>query len=111
MKMEIIMDQRETYISKIHSQLDELNHTLDDLEETIKDKSAEASSAYDKEMLNLHERLNEIRTKLEDMKTASTDHWDSMMEQIEVLQHAFVASYHFFKEEVKKNDAPNGKSL
>ncbi|MBC3863374.1 hypothetical protein H8K32_14815 [Undibacterium jejuense] len=105
------MDQRETTISKIHSQLDELNRTLDDLEKTIKDKSAQASSAYDKEMINLHEKLNEMRAKLEEMKTASTDHWDNMMEHIEVLQHAFIASYNFFKEELKKNDLPNGKSI
>ncbi|MFZ6862693.1 hypothetical protein ACO0K7_08670 [Undibacterium sp. Ji67W] len=105
------MDQRETYISKIHSQLNELNRTLDDLEKTIKDKSTQASSAYDKEMLNLHEKLNEMRVKLEEMKNASIDQWDNMMEHIEVLQHTFIASYNFFKEELKKNETANGNLL
>ena len=98
------MNQHDSYINKIHEQLDELTLTLDDLEKTIKEKSHQAHVAYTNEMTDLRIKLVELRSKLDELKAASADNWESLKEHIEVLHRAFVSTYSYFKEEVKRNE-------
>jgi hypothetical protein len=90
------MTQRTDYIEKMKLQLDELNKKMGGLETTAKEQKEEAQQKYKDEMGKLREQSKIAVAKLEELKTASTDSWDTLVGDMEKMHDAFTHSFFSF---------------
>jgi ribosome recycling factor len=95
------MSKRDEYIEKMRLQLEALNSQLTELES----KGAAAQS----EFLEKHqEQITQVRghyqtalAKMEEVKAASEDKWESLVAEGEKVHKAFVHSFNYFKSQLK----------
>ena len=94
------MSHRDEYVTKMKLQLDELNTQMDDLEARAKASKEEAHDKYREEMAKLHHQSQLAKGKLDDMKSASEEAWESMVTEMEKVRDAFVHSFSYFKSQI-----------
>lgn len=94
------MSHRDEYVTKMKLQLDELNTQMDDLEARAKASKEEARDKYREEMAKLHHQSQLAKGKLDDMKSASEEAWESMVTEMEKVRDAFVHSFSYFKSQI-----------
>ena len=87
------MTQRTAYIDKMELQLDKLNKKMEDLGASSKVAKAQAQQKYKDEMAKLREQSKVAVAKLEELKSASTDSWESMVTDMEKMHDAFTHSF------------------
>jgi phage shock protein A len=95
------MSKRSEYIEKMKLQLDELNRKLDELEAKKNAASAEAGKKFDEQMAELRMLSGKARVKLNEIREASEDRWESLVAEGEKVQKAFVHSFNYFKSQLK----------
>jgi len=95
------MSKRKEYIEKMKLQLDELNAKLDELEAKKTALSAEAGKKYDEQMAELRKQSKKARAKMNEIKEAGEDQWESLVAEGEKIQKAFVHSVNYFKSQLK----------
>ena len=91
------MSNRDEYVEKMKSQLDDMNAQLDNLAEKSKNAKKEMQAKYKQEMADLRAQSSQARAKLDELKTAGEDSWDSMIAEMDKVGDAFKHSYNYFK--------------
>jgi hypothetical protein len=94
------MTRRDEYIDKMKAQLDELNANMSKVEakaNTVKDN---ARAEYKEEMAKLRHQSKLTAGKLEDLRTAGEDAWETMVTEMEKMRDAFIHSFRYFKSQV-----------
>ncbi len=95
------MSKRDEYSAKMKLHLDELNVKMDKLDVKAQEAKADARDAYKAEMAKLRHQSKLAVAKYEEMKTASEDTWDKMVDEMNKVSDAFVHSFSYFKSQVK----------
>ncbi len=95
------MSKRNEYIEKMKLQLDELNKKLDELEAKKDTASAAAGKKFDEQMAEMRKLSRTARAKMNEIKEASEDRWESLVAEGEKVHKAFVHSFNYFKSQLK----------
>ena len=91
------MTTRDDYVTKMKSQLDDLNAQLDKLATKSDRAKKELQAKYSQEMADLRAKSSQASAKLEDMKNAGEDTWENVVAEMEKARDAFKHSYNYFK--------------
>ena len=94
------MTNREAYIEKMKTQLDDLNVRMERLSDKAADAQASVRATYDKDMAQLRQQSAHAKAKIEELKSAGEDRWDAMVTEMEKVRDAFVHSFSYFKSQV-----------
>jgi uncharacterized alpha-E superfamily protein len=91
------MTKKSIYIEKMKTQLDELNASMNTLDAKAED---DARDMYREEVRKLRHQSKIAASKLDDMKTATEETWETMVSEMEKVRDAFTHSFHYFKSQV-----------
>ena len=91
------MTKRDEYVAKMKSQLDDLNTQLDKLAAKSASAKKEMQAKYKQEMADLRAQSSQASAKLDEMKDASEDAWETMVAEVEKVGDALKHSYNYFK--------------
>ncbi len=91
------MKTRAEYIAKTKVQLDELNVSMAVMEAKAKQASADMQAQYMEGIEALRKQSAHAFDKLEELKSASEDKWEDMVDGVEKVRDAFSESYKHFK--------------
>jgi hypothetical protein len=94
------MTTKNVYIEAMKAQLDELNANMTKLDAKAKEAKADARDAYLEEMRKLRHQSKVASAKLDELKDASQDNWDKMVQEADKVREAFVHSFNYFKSQV-----------
>jgi len=94
------MTTRESYIAKMKIQLDELDTKMDALEDKATEAKEDARAKYREEMAKLRAQSKLAKGKLDDMKAAGEDAWETMVAEMEKIRDAFTHSFSYFKSQL-----------
>jgi hypothetical protein len=94
------MTTRDAYIAKMKLQLDELNAKMSAVEARAKEAKADAREKYDEEMNKLRAQSRLAVAKLDELKAAGDDSWDTMVAEMEKVRDAFTHSFNYFKSQL-----------
>ena len=94
------MTKRDDYIAKMKTQLDELNAKMTQVETKAKEAKDDARAKYKEEMAKLRHQSKIASGKLEELRIASEDTWETMVAEMEKMRDAFTHSFHYFKSQV-----------
>jgi len=91
------MSKRDDYIEKMKLQLDKTNTKMNELDAKAKVAKADAREKYEEEMGKLRQQSQRALAKLEELRVAGEDSWDTMVAEMEKIRDAFVHSFKYFK--------------
>lgn len=94
------MSKRDEYIEKMKLQLDELDAKMDKLEAKAKVAKEDMRAKYKEEMVVLREKSRLAKGKLQEVKAAGEDKWDSVVTEMEKVRDAVIHSYNYFKSQL-----------
>lgn len=94
------MSKRDEYVAKMKSQLDDMNGQIDKLADKSKNAKKEIRAKYQQEMADLRAQSSQASAKLDELKTAGEEGWDSMVTEMEKVRDAFKHSYNYFKSQI-----------
>ncbi len=92
--------KKSIYIEKMKTQLDELNDSMNKLDAKTEEAKADARDMYREEMRKLRHQSKLAVAKLDDIKLAGEESWESMVTEMEKVRDAFTHSFHYFKSQV-----------
>lgn len=95
------MSKRDEYIDKMKQQLDGLNAQLKELEGKGEAAQAEFLEKHAEQITQLREHYAAALTKLDQIKSASEDKWESLVADGDKIHKAFVHSFNYFKSQLK----------
>ena len=95
------MSKREDYIENMKQQLDGLNAQLKELEAKGEAAQAEFLENPAEQITQLREHYVAALAKLDEVKSASEDKWESVVTEGEKIHKAFVHSFNYFKSQLK----------
>jgi len=95
------MSKRDEYIGKMKQQLDGLNAQLKELEGKGEAAQAEFLEKHAEQITQLREHYAAALAKLDEVKSASEDKWESVVTEGEKIHKAFVHSFNYFKSQLK----------
>jgi len=95
------MSKRDEYISKMKHQLDELNKQLQELEAKGEAAQAEFREKHAEQITQLRQHYDAALAKMNEIRSASEDKWESLVADGEKLHKAFVHSFNYFKSQLK----------
>ena len=95
------MSKRDEYIGKMKQQLDGLNAQLKELETKGETAQAEFLEKHAEQITQLREHYAAALTKLDQIKSASEDKWESLVADGDKIHKAFVHSLNYFKSQLK----------
>jgi len=90
------MTTKHAYIEKMELQLGKLNSKMEELETKAQEAKEEARSNYKEEMTKLRHQAKLAIGKLEELKTAGDDSWETMVEEMEKMHEAYTQSTQSF---------------
>ena len=94
------MTTRDVYIEKMKTQLDELNSSMAKLQADAKEAKEDAKDKYQEEMAKLRHQSDLALGKLNDLKAATEDTWETMVAEMEKIRDAFKHSFSYFKSQL-----------
>lgn len=94
--------QRDEFVERMKNQLDDINAQLTEYEEKADEAGEKARADYDAQIDKLREHGKQMQVKLEELRGASEDSWDRMMEETRKLRDAFIHSWNYFRSEMRK---------
>ena len=95
------MSRRDEYIEAMKNQLDELNTQLTSLESKGEAAQAEFTEKHKDQIAQLREHYNAALSKMNEIKSASEETWESLLAEGEKVHKAFVHSFNYFKSQLK----------
>ena len=95
------MSKRDLYVEKMKTQLDELNAKMDKLQASAEVAKADAQHKYKEEMVKLQHQTQLAKGKLEELKSAGEDSWETLVGEMDKLGDALKHSYNYFKSQIK----------
>jgi cytochrome c556 len=96
-KGELPMSKRDEYVASMKAQLDDMNDELDKLAAKSKTAKQEMRARYEQEMADLRAKSGQASAKLDEIKAAGKDDWESMVAEMDKIGKAFKHSYNYFK--------------
>ena len=103
------MSQRAAYIEKMELQIDKLNKKMLGLETTAQEEKEEARQKYKEEMSKLRQQSKVAAAKLEELKVASVDSWETLVTDMEKIHDSFTHSF-FSMFQIPNTSEPAAKS-
>lgn len=94
------MSNKDSYITKMKLQLDELDVKMNELEGKASDAKEAARDKYLEEMKKLRHQSTLAKAKMDELVIASEDKWDNMVEEMNKVRDAFVHSFNYFKSQL-----------
>lgn len=94
------MSKKDSYIAKMKLQLDELEAKMNRVEAKAKEAKEDALDKYQEEIGKLRKQSKLAVAKLEELKAASEETWESMTMEMEKVRDAFIHSFHYFKSQL-----------
>ena len=94
------MTTRDAYIAKMKVQLDDLNANIDKLEARAKKARKDAREGFRQERDKLHEQSKLAVAKLDQLRTAGEESWETMVAEMEKVRDAFIHSFSYFKSQL-----------
>ena len=94
------MSNRDAYIEKMKNQLDELNAKMGELEAKAQEAKADARAKYKEEESKLRKQFQLATAKLEELKAAGEDTWDTMVGEMEKVRDALKHSFNYFRSQL-----------
>jgi len=94
------MSKRDAYIEKMKEQLDDLNSKMSELEAKAQEAKDDARAKYKEEMKKLSKQSRLAVAKLDEIKSAGEDTWESMVTEMEKVRDAFKHSFNYFKSQL-----------
>ena len=92
------MTTRNAYIQKMETQLDKLNAKMIELESKAHEAKETARHDYKEEMTKLRHQSQLAIGKLDELKAAGDDSWETMVAEMEKMHDVFTQSFlSFFK--------------
>ncbi|HAM52786.1 MAG TPA: hypothetical protein DCP92_19600 [Nitrospiraceae bacterium] len=95
------MTNREEYIDKLAAQLKEWSASVDELESNARAAKANVKNEYEKQIRQMKDKRDTAFQKLQELKGASTDAWDTLKAGSEAawadLKNAVAAAKERFK--------------
>ena len=95
------MSKRDAYIERMKDQLDDLNAKMSEVEAKAQEAKDDARAKYKEEMKKLSKQSKLVIAKLEEIKSAGEDTWESMVTEMEKVRDAFKHSFNYFKSQLK----------
>ncbi len=95
------MMNREEYIGKMKAQLDELNAQLKKWEAKAGSAQADFTEKHADQIAKLREHYVATAAKLDELRSAGEDRWESLVAEGEKVHKAFVHSVNYFKSQLK----------
>jgi vacuolar-type H+-ATPase subunit I/STV1 len=95
------MKTRDEYVKQMKEQLDSLNAHVGDLESKAKEVTDDAREKYAVQLTQIDKAYQATHDKLEEIKAASGDKWEAMVEDTDKVHKAFVHSVNYFKSQLK----------
>jgi hypothetical protein len=95
------MSKRDLYVAKTKLKLDELNLTLDEWSNKAHEAKADVKEKYHEEVVRLREQSKQAVAKLDELKAAGEDNWESMVTSVEKVNDALIHSFNYFKSQLK----------
>jgi chromosome segregation ATPase len=74
---------KEAYVAKLKTQLDEWNAELDQLEARVRGAAADVRLKYEEQLRSLRQQRDEARRKLEQIQSAAADAWEQLTQGVE----------------------------
>ena len=94
------MSKRDVYIANIKLQLDELNLKMSKVEAKALEAKEDARAKYKEQIEDLRKQSKVAVAKLDEMKTAGEETWESMVDEMEKVRDAFKHSFNYFKSQL-----------
>ena len=95
------MKTRDEYVKQMKQQLDSLNAVVSDMESKAKEVTDDAREKYAGQLAQIDKAYQATHDKLEEVKAASGDKWEALVEDTEKVHKAFVHSVNYFKSQLK----------
>lgn len=96
------MSNREQYIEKMKSKLDDLNSEISKLEAKARDKKASFKEDYDEEIKVLKGKREEAGEKLDELRSASDSAWEEVKRGLENAWNSVTNSVSSAKQKIKE---------
>jgi len=96
------MSRRDDYVQKMKTQLDELNAQLSELEAKGAAAQAEFQDKHRDQIAQVREHYHSALSKMAEVKEASEDKWEAMVDEGEKVHKALVHSFNYFKSQMKQ---------
>lgn len=94
------MTKRDAYVAKMKLQLDELNVKIGEMEAKAQEAKEDARAKYEEEMSKLRHQSRLAVAKLDELKAAGEETWETMVGEMEKVRDAFIHSYNYFKSQL-----------
>lgn len=94
------MSKRDEYIEKMKLQLDEVNARMNELQAKAQAAKQDARDTYEAEMAKLRQQSQLALAKLDELRAAGEDTWETMVAEMEKIRDAFTRSFHYFKSQL-----------
>jgi len=94
------MTKRDAYVAKMKLQLDELNAKISELEAKAQGAKEDARAKYNEEMTKLRHQSKLAVAKLDELKAAGEETWETMVGEMEKVRDAFIHSFNYFKSQL-----------
>ena len=95
------MKNRDEYIEQMTAQLKEWSRKIDELEFKARAARADARITYEKRIQDMKNKRESVITRLQEMKVAGNEAWESMTTGVEAawveFKHAFTEAKDRFK--------------
>ena len=95
------MSKQDVYTAKMKLELDELNAKMHALDQKAKEVKDDMRQAYQDEVHKVKKQSTLALAKLEELKSAGSDSWESMVSEMDKVRDAFTHSFHYFKSQLK----------
>lgn len=95
------MSKRDEYIEVMKRQLDELNEQLTQLEKKGEAAQAEFTEKHKDQIAQVRGHYNAALSKMNEIKAASEETWESLLAEGEKVHKAFVHSFNYFNSQLK----------
>ncbi len=96
-----MMSKRDEYIEIMKQQLDTLNAQMGEWETKTNEVKEEAREKYAEQVDQLRKASQAANEKLDEIRAAGEDKWESLTEEAEKVRKAFVHSVNYFKSQLK----------
>lgn len=87
------MAKREDYVAKMELQLDKLNAQMGELEAKAQEAKEDARKNYKEEMGKLGQQTKLAMAKLDELKSAGEDSWETHVADMEKMNEALTQSF------------------
>lgn len=95
------MSKRDQYVAQMKQQLDDLNEQIEELEKKSRKAEADVRVKYDEQVAELRKLSRAAQKKLEEIRKASDDKWEALVDEGDKVLKAFMHSFNYLKSQLK----------